>query len=70
MQHSKRRRAELQARIQDFEERKRNFQQFIVDNLQKIKRQHKHFTECRFAQIVARNVMADILKHTKAMRER
>ncbi|KAL7057658.1 hypothetical protein AAHC03_016608 [Spirometra sp. Aus1] len=68
MQHSKKRRAELQARIEEFEERKRNFQQFIVDNLQKIKRQHKHFTESRYAQIVARNAMAEILKHTKALR--
>ncbi|VDL89208.1 unnamed protein product [Schistocephalus solidus] len=70
MQNSKKRRAELQARIEEFEERKRNFQQFIVDNLQKIKRQHKHFTESRYAQIVARNTMAEILKHTKAMRTR
>lgn len=64
------RRKRLEQRLQEFEERRGNFRQFIIDNVNKIHRQHVVFTDMREAQAKGREVMLGLIVAMREMRQR
>ncbi len=63
-------RDEVERKLSEFAERKQEFRQLIIDNVNKISRQHQNFTDARSAQIHGRKSIVELIHESRDVRER
>ena len=70
MKFQQERRQKLDEQTREFKARRSNFRQFIIENVNKIRRQHEVFKTMRTEQVQCREVLDELTNATRAMKIR